>query len=237
MNHPKPSIRTAKETTAETAQAPILYGLLKRRRLFLPTLGALAISCGLFLCFLVAIAPIYYRFLAENAPLKGGALLISGEENDRAMSEAIHLLQIKEYDSLYVLCTHLRKGGVLVPNGTDEALNAERIRRLGHGAIADRSVPLPDPLLVGPQATYSSIVNWMGKNGGVPSRITYLGTGAQGRTEQIELQRAFNRCHTQIGVISVSPVEYNENWWWMTSAGFREVLSESLRFAVAICKL
>src|SRR5438876_293079 len=130
-------------------------GLLCRRQCLVPTWrGWLALLVAAAAGAFVGVRTVQ-PFLAVNAPVSGGLLVVEGWMPDFAMKEAIAEFGRNRYSSLFVTGGALRFGAPLSEYRTYAELGAATIAKLGLGTNVVQPVPAP---LVLQDRTFASAV-------------------------------------------------------------------------------
>ena len=157
-------------------------------------------------------------------------MVVEGWLDDEVLAQVIHEYRTHNYSPLYTTGQPIDSKSLYRDYGSYANYGATRLRALG----------LPDAVAV-PSAsierdrTYSSGValrDWMRAHGGVPREITVVTYGPHARRSRLLFQKAFGDA-AAIGVISLTPREYDTGRWWRSSAGFRDVTGEAIAWLYA----
>lgn len=208
------------------------WGLLHRRQCLVPTWRALLLlvllAAGLCLLMLTTIHP----FLAVNAPVAGGAMVVEGWLPDYALKEALLDFQKGGHTKLYVTGGPLEAGAPLSEYASYAELGAAVLNRLGVDTNLLQAVPAPR---VKQDRTYASALalkQWLEDHGVKCRRLTVVSEGPHARRSRLLFQEAFGP-DVQVGIISIQPWHYEPKRWWRSSQGVRVVIGETLAYGYA----
>jgi hypothetical protein len=205
-------------------------GLFRRREIWLPTRRGFLL---LFLLVASAAATLLfgvYPFLAQQAPREAGALVVEGWLDDEVLGQVIQEYRSHRYSLLYSTGQPVDPRSLIREYGTYANYGASRLHDLG----LPNAIPVPSPATARDR-TFSSAValrEWLRAHGGAPREITVLTSGPHARRSRLLFQKAFGDAAT-VGVISLAPREYDRRRWWRSSAGFREVIGETIAWLYA----
>ncbi len=208
------------------------WGLLRRRPMLVPTWRGWLALLVLALGFTAVVFRCAYPFLAVNEPVTGGVMVVEGWQPDYALKTALDDFKQGHYDRMYVTGIPIAFGAPLVEYRTYAELGAATLVKLGADTNAIRAVPAPK---VRQDRTYASAValrNWLRQQGTMPVRICLVTEGPHARRSRLLFQKAFGR-NVTIGVVAVSPEEYDTEHWWRSSQGVRVVVGEALAYGYA----
>ena len=205
-------------------------GLFRRREIWLPTWRGLLLL--FVLCAIAAATLLFglYPFLAQQAPRAAGAMVMEGWLEDEVLVQVVQEYRTRHYSPLYATGQPVDPKSPYRDYGSYANYGASRLRDLGlPEAIAVPSAPIQR------DRTYSSAValrDWMRAHGGVPRELTVVTFGPHARRSHLLFQKAFGD-EASVGVISLTPREYDTHRWWRSSAGFRDVTGEAIAWLYA----
>ena len=67
--------------------------------------------------------------------------------------------------------------------------------------------------------------------GFIQASIDVISFGAHARRSWILFEKVFSSVN--VGIVAISPNEYDTSRWWLSSAGVRNVISESIAYLYA----
>lgn len=111
---------------------------------------------------------------------------------------------------------------------------ADFLRR--HGVPASHVVPAPAPASVQDRTYLSAVAvrEWAVRTGTTVDALDVFSGGTHARRSQMLYRLAFGP-HVAVGAISAPPMAYDPARWWVSSAGVKSVLGESLSVAWTVC--
>ena len=211
---------------------PFFFGLLRPRECMVPTLR------GWLLILLVtagvgwAAASQLYSFLAVNAPVEGGALVIEGWAPDYAYSIAITEFKRRHCDKLYVTGGPVDRGSLLSEYKTYAEVGDMVLLRMGMNRESVEAVPAPGVRM---DRTYASALalrdRFQSENKNI-TKINVISLGVHARRSRLLFEKAFGR-DLKIGIIALEDQDYDPARWWAYSTGVRSVVDELVAYCYA----
>jgi hypothetical protein len=184
----------------------------------------------------VALANLFVRglhpFLAVNAPVRAGVLVVEGWAPDSAMEQVIAEFKQNRYQKLFVTGGPLEQGAPLSEYKTYAELGTATLLKLGLTTNEVEAVPSPP---VRRDRTYASAValrKWFADHGMSPNMINLMTGGPHARRSRLLFAKAFGK-NVSVGVVAIPTSEYDPQHWWRSSQGFRVVTSEAIAYAYA----
>jgi hypothetical protein len=181
--------------------------------------------------FVVAVRSIH-PFLAVNAPVPGGVLVVEGWAPDYALTTVIAEFKRSHQPRLFVTGGPLDKGAPLAAYGNLAELTAASLTRLGLTADMVQAIPAP---AVQHDRTYASAVallDWLHQQGMVETNFNVVTMGPHARRTRLLFQEAMGPgCH--VGVIAIQNQGYDPAHWWRSSEGVRTVIGETIAYGYA----
>ena len=168
-----------------------LFGLLRRRELFVPTWKGwlallLAVSVAGF-----AVMRGAHAFLAVNDPLPGGILVLEGWSPEFTIAEALAESQRNHYQEFIITGGPIEVGNSLIEYKTYADLGMATLAKWGVQPGAIHVVPAP---FVEKDRSYASGVvvrKWLHERGIKPAGINIIGNGSHARRTRLVYQMAF----------------------------------------------
>jgi uncharacterized SAM-binding protein YcdF (DUF218 family) len=179
-----------------------------------------------------------YPFLAVNAPVPGGILIVEGWGSDEVMRETVQRFKetLPENQSSFrkVLVTGgvVELGGPLISYKTYAELGTAILLKSGLTTNEVEAVPAP---FVQRDRTYAAAVSlkqWLDVRQVDIKAINLITVGPHARRSRLLFQKALGKNY-QVGVISLSLTDYDPKHWWRSSSGVRIVTSELLAYGYA----
>ena len=210
----------------------LLWGFLKRRECVLPTWrGWLLLLVFLALVAALAVSNTY-NFLAMNAPLPDGILVVEGWGPDYVMDRVLKEYQTQHYDAIFTTGGPVDKGANFTPYKNFADMAAATLEAMGIDPKSVHSIPADG---VTKDRTFSfalALKKWLADHGSNAKNITLITLGAHARRSHLLYEKAFGGS-AHIGVIAVYDKDIDAPHWWMNSAGFRTVTDEAIAYIYA----
>jgi hypothetical protein len=175
-----------------------------------------------------------YPFLAPADPVPTSVLVVEGWMPDTALAVIAAQVRSGRYSQVFLT------GGAILqndPNSTyssyPDLMKAALVKR---GIASDRLSAVPAPAVVRDR-TYASALalrRWLQQHQASTPAFNLLTAGPHARRSRLLFGKAFGY-GVRIGVIPVAPDDYDSRVWWQTSAGFREVVGETIAYTYARC--
>jgi hypothetical protein len=206
--------------------------LLRRRQCMVPTWrGWLALLIVSVAGFVVAVRTVQ-PFLAVNAPVTGGLLVVEGWMPDFALKEAMAEFGRNHYRGLFVTGGPMDTGAPLSEYGTYAELGAATIEKLGLGTNVVHSVPAAKVREDRTFASALALKRWLRERGITSAKLNVISKGPHARRTRLLYEKAFGK-GTEIGIIAVADEDYDAKRWWASSKGFRDVIGETVAYVYA----
>jgi hypothetical protein len=207
-------------------------GLLRRRQCWAPTWrGWAVLFLGLGILGFVGCRAIH-PFLAVNAPVSGGVLVVEGWASDDVLAEVIAEFNQNHFDKIYVTGGPVEYGAPLVAYHTFAEAAAATLLKLGLSSNVIQAVPAP---LVRKDRTYgcaAALNRWFRSHGGAPASIQLVTVGLHARRSRLMFQKALGK-DVAVGVTAIPEKDYDPQHWWRSSVGVRSVISETMAYLYA----
>ena len=208
------------------------WGLLARRQCLAPTLCGwlvlLTVTTGVCI-FAIRIA---HPFLAINAPVFGGMLVVEGWGPEYAMEAAQQEFHRHRYEKLFVTGGVFETGSAFAGFKNHADLSAAVLRHLGMDSNLVQAVPAEH---VRQDRTFASAValrRWLEAHGPMPPKINVMSLDVHARRTRLLFEKALGD-RVQVGIMAVENRDYDPRHWWRTSQGFRVVIDEAVAYFYA----
>ena len=208
------------------------WGLLRRREILAPTwrgwlllasLGALLSWGGL---------RGVYPFLAPNDPRPTRVMVIEGWVPDYCLKDAIAEFHQHHYDKMFLTGGPVDKGAPLAEFKSLPEMTAAVLFTLGMTTNEVVSIPAP---AVPQDRTYASALalkQWWREHARTPAAVNLISVGPHARRSRLLFEKALGD-RIEVGVIALTPRDFDPRHWWRTSQGFRTVTGEAIAYAYA----
>jgi hypothetical protein len=207
-------------------------GLVQRRECLLPTWRGWLLLLFVFTALVVFSIQGAYSFLAVNAPVDGGVLVVEGWLPDYALQGAITEFRKGLHSRIFVTGGPLENGAPLSEYRTFAELGAATLVRLGLSTNAVQAVPGPKVRLDRTYASALALKNWLASHEVVETNFNVISLGPHSRRSRLLFEQALGKDY-KVGVIAIENQEYDTKQWWTSSAGVRTILDESIAYLYA----
>ena len=208
------------------------WKLLRRRQVLVPTWRGWLLLLLLFLVLGVLAVREIHPFLAVNAPLPGGILVVEGWASDVALQKAVAEFHRHHYDKVYVTGGPIEAGAPLWEYKTYAQRGGAVLSKLGIPTNELQVVPAP---WVRQDRTYTaalSLANWLHASGAGPVSANLITEDTHARRSRLLYQKALGKS-VKVGVTAIPPGDYEPRRWWCSSVGVRSVIGETLAYGYA----
>lgn len=203
----------------------------KRERLTLTKLGwAIFVGALAFLFGFVLLA--IHPFLAVTAPVRGEILVVEGWISDKGLSVAIDEFKSHPYRWFVSTGIAVSRGYDLSDSKTYAELGAARARKLG---LPDELVAVVPAGFVERDRTYESALalrEWLRESYPDVKSLDLVTQSCHARRSWLLFQAALGDEYT-VGIISANDSLYDEDAWWTSSEGVRNVIGETVGYIYA----
>ena len=200
---------------------------IRERRVLTPVgWAALSIAFGFVLVLIILFV---HPFLAPTKPVGGDILVVEGWLPDYALEKVKERFQQGSYQLLVTTGAKIDVGYHLSEYKTWAELAASTLKNLDFPE--DKIMTAPAHKNFKKNRTYHSILavqRRLNKEGFNEASIDMVSLGAHARRSWFLSEKIFSSVN--VGVIAISPNEYDVSRWWLSSEGVRNVISESIAY-------
>ena len=203
---------------------------IRKRRVLTP-IGWAVLLIG-FSSVLVTIILFIHPFLAPTKPVGGDILVVEGWLPDYALEKAKEQFQQGGYQLLVTTGGKIGKGYHLSEYKTWAELAASILKNLNFPE--DKIIAVPAQKNFKKDRTYYSILalqRRLYEEGFNEASIDMVSLGVHARRSWFLYKKVFSSVN--VGIVAISPNEYDTSRWWLTSEGVRNVISESIAYLYA----
>ena len=208
--------------------------LVRQRTVWLPTLAGWAVIALALLAGAAAAVRALPRFLAVDAPVGRGLLVVEGWLPASALRAAAAELRRGRYDGLVVTGGPLLEPEWSAPYRTYAERAAAYLRAGDLGGREVVAVPAP---AVDRERTYESALavrRWLEASGRRVDAVDVFTYGPHARRSR-HLYRLALGTGVSVGTRAVPPAEYDLDHWWRKSRGARDVIGEAVGYLWVSC--
>ena len=214
---------------------PFCLGILRRSwAIGLTARGWLVVATALFLALLAAVWALRgaYHFLAVNAPVRGGVLVVEGWVGDEDLALATEEYRRGGYLVWCVTGEPLEKGSHLIAYHDYATLTVAAFAAMGGEPGVLQPVRWQTVRRDRTYASALALKAWLQEHGYPLDRVNIVTSGSHARRSRLLYEKAFGP-GTQVG-LTVSPERcFDPDRWWTTSMGFRSVMNELIAYVYA----
>ena len=203
---------------------------IRKRRVLTP-IGWAVLLIG-FSSVLVTIILFIHPFLAPIKPVGGDILVVEGWLPDYALEKAKERFQRGGYQLLVTTGGKIGRGYHLSEYKTWAELAASILKNLNFPE--DKIIAVPAQKNFKKDRTYYSILavqRRLYEEGFNEASIDMVSLGVHARRSWFLYKKVFSSVN--VGIVAISPNEYDTSRWWLSSAGVRNVISESIAYLYA----
>lgn len=173
-----------------------------------------------------------HGFLAVEAPLPGGILVVDGWSSDYRFEGAVAEFRRNHYEMVCITGGPIEVGSPFRKEKTYAEFGKALLAEMGlpanvlHAVIAQKSKK---------DRTYASgmaLRNWLLQRGMSGVRVNIVGNGAHSRRTLLLFEKALKGVATT-GITSIDEDSYDPARWWATSEGFRVTTGELIAYIYA----
>jgi len=209
-----------------------IFGLIARKQRWRLTWRGWIVACIIVVSGLIWSVANVYQFLAINAPVHGDILVVEGWLPDNALKRAVSEFYRHDYKLLVTTGGPLERGSFLIKYKTYAQIAKSTMLKLGVDPRQIVAVPSPR---VRKDRTYASALalkKWLKTSRITIRSLNILSLGPHARRSWLLFKKALGS-KISVGVIAVKDTSYNPNRWWISSAGVRSVIGETIAYIYA----
>ncbi|WP_413163794.1 YdcF family protein [Capilliphycus salinus ALCB114379] len=205
------------------------FDLIRRQETWTLTLKGWVITL-LFLMTMTLVSCFnLYPFLAVNAPIQADALVIEGWMPDYAIKAALVEFEKGNYQKIITTGLPLSKGYYLAEYKDFANLTAATLVKLGLDETQVIAVPAPNVIRNRTDATAIVLREWLKTYDLNIKSINLYSLGPHSRRSWIIFKKYLHP-DIKVGIISIPSKEDQAQNWWLSSEGFRTVISEFIGY-------
>lgn len=208
------------------------FGLLRRRECLAPTRRGWALLVLALAMFSAVTVRGIYPFLAVTEPVAGGLLVVEGWVSDVTMEGVLAEFKQHRYEKVCVTGGPVEHSAWMTFHKTFAEAGRATLLNLGLDANDVQAVPSKLVRKDRTNAAAAAFGKWMRDNGAAFTTVHLITEGAHARRSRLLFQRALGS-GVKVGVTSCPRSDFDPEHWWLSSAGVREVMGETLAYGYA----
>ena len=197
----------------------------------LTPIGWVVLSMG-FGLVMVSVILFVHPFLAPSKPIHGDILVVEGWLPDYALKKVKAYFQKGGYKLLVTIGGRIRTGSFVSKHETWAELASSSLNELG--VSQKKIIAVPGLLNIKKDRTYHAalaVKKRLSSEGLNEASIDIVSLGTHARRSWFLFEDVFSTVN--VGVISISPNDYDISRWWFFSEGVRSVVSEAIAYFYA----
>jgi len=191
--------------------------------------GILSVALGIVTVSLILFT---YPFLAPTQPVEGEILVVEGWLPDYALEKVKDRFENGNYKLLVTTGGNLMVGHHLSRYKTWARLAAWTLN--AQGVPLEKIMPAPTTFVPRTDRTYNTalaVKKRLHEKGLTQASIDVISLGAHSRRTWLMFKMVFPS--VKVGIVALRPRDYDTSRWWISSAGVRDVISETLAYLYA----
>jgi hypothetical protein len=202
--------------------------LFKRKELWVPTWLGWIFVLAILISLVINFFAFGNIFLSVNAPVAANVLIVEGWLPDYALEEAVKEFKEKGYEYLVTAGGPIAHGKLL--HGYDT------LARIAGATLQKLQIP-KEKLIEAPGAmvyrnrTFESakaVKEKLVELGIYIRGLNVVSEGPHARRTRMVYRKVFGK-GIRVGVLTIEPLDYDEEHWWKSSEGMSTTLSEGLK--------
>ena len=208
--------------------------LVRRRTLWLPTLAGWGLLALLAAAGAALVVRGLYPFLAPEAPIGHGFLVVEGWGDDNVFLAAVGLWESGAYERLVTTGGPIDDAIWRQRHGTWADAAAAHLRSLG--VPGERITAAPSPASAQDRTFLAAVEvrERLDRDGLAPAAIDVLTHGPHARRSWRLYALAFGN-ELPVGIVPAAPDRYDAGRWWRSSSGARDVVGEAIAWTWTAC--
>ena len=206
--------------------------LIQKQEVWMPTLqGWLAI----LVCITVLIASYVtniYSFLAVNLPIKAEMLVLEGWMQDADLKKAIAEFERGGYQRLMTIGPPLVEGHYLSQYKSFAEMAAATLLVLGFDSDKIITVQTPAVRINRTNTSAVALREWIANSDLKVTSINLFTFDVHSRRNWQSFRQTLAP-NIDVGVIVLEPKSYDAQKWWMSSAGVKAIITETIAYVYA----
>ena len=202
-----------------------------RERRVLTATGWVALSMVLGLV-LVSMILFIHSFLAPIKPVEGSVLVVVGHFPDYSLKEIKDQFEEGHYKLLVTVGKKYTTGHPLAQYKSEADRTASSLN--AQGILLEKIIPVSITIYPKKDRTYHKalvVKKRLNKVGFTQASIDVVSFDVHARRTWLLFEKVFPLVN--VGVVAISPNEYDTSRWWLSSEGVRNVISESIAYLYA----
>jgi len=180
----------------------------------------------------VAGARSVHGFLAVEAPVSGGILVVEGWSSDYIFEGAVAEYRRNHYDMVCLTGGPIEVGSPFRREKTFAEFGKVLLEEMGLPAGQLHAVPAPSSKKNRTYGSAMALRSWLLQRGMSGVRLNIIGNGVHSRRTLLVFEKALQGVAI-CGITNIEEDSYDPARWWRSSEGFRVVTGEFIAYLYA----
>jgi DUF218 domain len=211
------------------------WTLFRRRQVWVPTfLGWLSLVVIAAVIALVGVRHLY-SFLSPNAPVANARLLVvEGWLTEQELDQAVFAFHAGHYQRVITTGGPMEAWPSMFGSTNYADLAAHYLKMHGLKSVDVIAIPAPPSAQERTFLSAIKVRDWSIAQSVKVSAFDVFSSGVHARRSHMLYRMAFGPS-VAIGILSARPSEYDQPYWWKTSAGAKGVIGEMISVMWTFC--
>jgi hypothetical protein len=203
--------------------------LIHQQEVWLPTLQGWLVSIGCIIALIASFLINIYSFLAVNLPIKADVLVLEGWIQDSDLPKAIAEFESGGYQKIITIGPPLSEGHYLSQYKSFAEMAAASLLALGVDSNQIATVQTPSVHINRTNTSAVALREWIAHSDLKIASINIFTFDVHSRRNWQSFKQTLAP-DIDVGVIVLEPRGYDAQTWWMSSAGVKAILSETIAY-------
>jgi hypothetical protein len=207
--------------------------LIKRQEIWTFTAQGWVIFLLIFFYLIVFTITHLHPFLAVTSPIKAAdALVVEGWVPDYGIEQALAEFNSGSYRLIFTTGTNIERGSYLTGYKNLAEVAAATLKKLGLAPEKVVVVPTPPVTKDRSYASAAEIRRWLSNSDVKIESVNLLSWDVHSRRSWLLFKKTLEP-KIKVGVIAAKTTNYDSKKWWVSSEGFRTMISETIAYIYA----
>ncbi len=206
--------------------------LIHQQEVWIPTIQGWLVSLGCVVGLITLFVRNIYSFLAVNLPINADVLVLEGWMQDSDLEIVITEFERGGYQKLMTIGPPLSEGHYLSQYKNFAELAAATLLTLGFDSDKIIAVQTPNVHINRTNTSAVALREWIANSDLKVESINIYTFDVHSRRNWQSFKQTLAP-DINVGVIVLEPRCYNAQEWWMSSAGVKAILSETIAYIYA----
>lgn len=206
--------------------------LIHQQEVWIPTLQGWLVSLGCVIGLITSFVMNIYSFLAVNLPIKADVLVLEGWIQDDDIEKAIAEFQRGGYQKIITIGPPLSEGHYLCQYKSFAEMAAATLLDLGVNSDKIVAVQTPNVQINRTNTSATALREWIANSELKIASINLYTFDVHSRRNWQSFKQTLAP-DIDVGVIVLEPKSYDAQQWWMSSAGVKAIISETIAYIYA----